>query len=358
MNLQNKNVILFNAAVGILVVAAVVSTVRSLLVTPEEPSCADRYTNGVAFAITDAGGRPFTGVDLQSRSGVEEWGLVQNVAVVGVKDAPTTHALRYKFAAAATRTEDGGKSRNGAGFHWSPQSYKVRTAGCLTYSIMLPPGFEPGRGVQLPGLASLTGDKAVDAGAAFGELGEIGFERAGQDRAALGQLADMRGDHRIDARLRLVELVHVFAKRAGEVVAAGGKARELSFERVVDAGTCLADLAQVFLDGAAERGAAFGQLLQMLADGALDRRAALGEFLQVHVVPSLSPCPSTRVRRGAAVSPPDVVQMRRNTRGSGEETRGLVDHFIVTICLRAGVDVPQIRHAATSAEFREKCRHI
>ena len=64
-------------------------------------------------------------------------------------------------------------------------------------------GRPPARGKDVAAfgeLLDLAGDQPVDAGAALGELAEIGLQRPGQDVAAFGQLADMAGDHLVNVR--------------------------------------------------------------------------------------------------------------------------------------------------------------
>ena len=143
--------ILFNAAAALVIVGSVVVVARSW--TPEPiQACGERYRKGMVFALESAPGQLMTGADLQSRMGVDEWGVLDNLAAVPVSDAPAKNALKVKLEKAVTRAADGASERYGVGFSWAPRVFATSTAACLTYSVKVPTGFIFGRGGQLPAL--------------------------------------------------------------------------------------------------------------------------------------------------------------------------------------------------------------
>jgi hypothetical protein len=145
--------ILLNTAAALIVVGSVVTVARSWAPEVVE-ACGERYRKGAVFALESAPGHLMTGADLQSRMGVDEWGVLDNLTVVPVSDAPSKSALKVKLEKAVTRAADGATERYGAGFKWAPRAFTSRTAACLTYSVKVPTGFVFGRGGQLPALGA------------------------------------------------------------------------------------------------------------------------------------------------------------------------------------------------------------
>lgn len=161
MKPPSRTVILFNAAAAVIVLGSAVAAVRSWV--PEEiAACGERYRSGVVFALERAPGQLATSADLQSRLGVDEWGVLDNVSAIPVADAPAKSALKVKFNKAATRAADGSVQRYGMGFMWKPRAFQASAAACLTYSVKVPEGFVFGRGGMLPGLGAPQPEGARD----------------------------------------------------------------------------------------------------------------------------------------------------------------------------------------------------
>lgn len=161
MKPPSRTFILFNAAAAVIVLGSAVAVVRSWV--PEEiAACGERYRNGVVFALERAPGQLVSSADLQSRLGVDEWGVLDNVAAISVADAPAKSALKVKFNKASNRAADGAVERYGMGFAWKPRAFQASTSACLTYSIKVPEGFVFGRGGQLPGLGAPQQEGARD----------------------------------------------------------------------------------------------------------------------------------------------------------------------------------------------------
>lgn len=161
MKPPSRTVILFNAAAAVIVLGSVVAVVRSWV--PEEiAACGERYGNGVVFALERAPGQLMTSADLQSRLGVDEWGVLDNASPISVGDAPAKSALKVKFNKAPTRASEGSIERYGMGFTWKPRAFRASSAACLTYSVKVPEGFVFGRGGLLPGLGAPQPESARD----------------------------------------------------------------------------------------------------------------------------------------------------------------------------------------------------
>jgi hypothetical protein len=79
-------------------------------------------------------------------------------------------------------------------------------------------------GAALGDLLDLAGDEAVDARAAVGELSEISFQRTRQDVAAFGQLTDVASDHFINVRTGLDEFLGGLRRVPGQAVHGPGRA--------------------------------------------------------------------------------------------------------------------------------------
>jgi hypothetical protein len=154
----SRTFLLVNAAVGVVVLGSVLAVARSWM-PDQTPMCSERYLHGVAFAVEKAPGALLSGADLQSRLGVDEWGVLDNVSTVGVANGPARNALKVKLAAtkAAVSSSDAGE-RYGMGFLWAPRSFGTSTAACLSSSVRVPEGFEFGRGGRLPALTAASSD--------------------------------------------------------------------------------------------------------------------------------------------------------------------------------------------------------
>ena len=154
-------------------------------------------------------------------------------------------------------------------------------------------------------LLDLSGDQAVDAGAAFGELGKIrfqgprkqaavarqslrmvldqltdtgkvGFQRFAEVAAILGQLGGMAVHQGLDG-------TDVGFQRAGERRTPFGDLFHLSGDQPVDIGPALGQLAEVGFEGAGEDAAALDQLSDMAGNHFVNDRTSFDQFLGVFV---------------------------------------------------------------------------
>lgn len=126
--------------------------VYSAFYTAVEPPCTERYSAPIRFALQTAAGKPLTPIDLQARAGLRDVGVIDNAAVVAVKDGPSPDVLEVKLRSLPAADDASSKTRNGIEFRWSPPGVKGSAAACLSYSVWLPDKFNFGDGGFLPGV--------------------------------------------------------------------------------------------------------------------------------------------------------------------------------------------------------------
>lgn len=147
----NKGMLLFNGA-GILVVLVLVGhTVASYLHVDVTPVCSARYPARMELAFEAPNGEPLSAIELQSRAGMGEWGVLENASTVKAAGAPAASVLEVKLAA-APNTAPEGSNVVGLGMSWIPHGISEERSGCLTYSIYMPENFDFASTGTLPGL--------------------------------------------------------------------------------------------------------------------------------------------------------------------------------------------------------------
>jgi hypothetical protein len=159
----NTKVIVFNAAAVLIAVAAVGAVVRSLVLTPSATPCSDRYTSSTTFALERAG-TMLTAADLQSGLGGKDAGVIENLAIAKLKDAPAPIAMTVSLPKGSTSPRTSASPRGGMSFPWETRLLQGKTAACLSYGVFLPADFPFGRGGVLPGISGMDADgRASDA---------------------------------------------------------------------------------------------------------------------------------------------------------------------------------------------------
>jgi len=173
MRMPTTKVVVFNAAAVLITVAAVGAVARSLVFSPKAAPCSERYTHTTVMTLERAGAL-MTAADLQAGLGGRDVGLLENMSIVRVKDAPAPVAIMVRLPKAAA-TENG-EPHGGVSFPWQPRPVRGRTAACLAYSVLLPADFPFTRvGGTLPGITGAEGDAGDD-----GFLARIVWRQAGR----------------------------------------------------------------------------------------------------------------------------------------------------------------------------------
>jgi hypothetical protein len=144
--------LLFNF-LGVLVGLVVVGYVLyAALHIEREPPCSARYPAPTRFALETSDGTLLSPIELQARSGPNEWGVIENIKVVAADTAPGGVALEVKLASVAVDQPASDRATNGVDFRWTPPGVQSAAAACLSYSLWLPEDFAFNSGGVLPGV--------------------------------------------------------------------------------------------------------------------------------------------------------------------------------------------------------------
>ncbi len=100
MRLPATKFIVFNAAAGLVGVAALVTAVKTVLLPASIAPCTERYHSMTGFALERAG-VALTAADLQASLGGKDVGVIDNVTIGPVKDAPAPLAISVALVKAA-----------------------------------------------------------------------------------------------------------------------------------------------------------------------------------------------------------------------------------------------------------------
>ena len=140
----------FNAAAGLIGVAAVIFAVRSLLPSRAAP-CGERYHTAMSFPL-ESGGALLTTAELQSRLGGRDVGVARNLVIERLQGGPVPVAMAVSLPAGAG--PDKAAADNGVSFTWEPRAVDGQAAVCLSYRVRLPADFKASVGGALPGIRS------------------------------------------------------------------------------------------------------------------------------------------------------------------------------------------------------------
>jgi hypothetical protein len=162
MRLPATRFVVFNAAAGLIGLAAFVAAVRSVLMPDTTPPCSERYNAMTAFALERAG-VVLTAADLQASLGGKDVGVIDNVTIGPLENAPAAVSMAVNLRNEAMSSQGAGDSKGGATFPWEPRVLQGKASACLSYHVLFPNGFDFQRGGALPGIggaeAGEQGDK-------------------------------------------------------------------------------------------------------------------------------------------------------------------------------------------------------
>jgi hypothetical protein len=162
MRLPGPKLIAFNAAAALIGVAAVVAAVRSVLMPAEVAPCNERYRSSTNFAL-ERSGVVLTGADLQASLGGKDVGVLDNIIIGPLKDAPAPLAMAVSLQKASISPQGfTTEFKGGVAFPWQPRVLQGKTSACLSYHLLLPADFELHRGGALPGIVGSDGDERAD----------------------------------------------------------------------------------------------------------------------------------------------------------------------------------------------------
>lgn len=148
----NTPMLLFNGA-GVLTIATVAGYYVSTMFAREViPSCSGRYAQAMRLGVQMTGGKMMSPIELQSRAGLREWGVLENAKVVRVDGAPAPAVIEVKLAASKTAPSLHGAPLSGVGMTWVPPGLAGAEAACLSYDVWVPADFDFGNFGSLPGV--------------------------------------------------------------------------------------------------------------------------------------------------------------------------------------------------------------
>jgi hypothetical protein len=179
MRLPSTKFVVLNAAAGVVTVAALLAVVRSIFFAPAVGPCSERYRNMTAFAL-ERSGVLLTAADLQAGVSGRDAGVIENVAIARVKDAPAPFAMSVSLSKGSASPRWAGGAKGGMSYPWEPRSLQGRSAACLAYHVLLPADFDFHRGGVLPGLIGADG---VERGDGF--LARLVWRPAGRGGVAV-----------------------------------------------------------------------------------------------------------------------------------------------------------------------------
>ncbi len=115
--------------------------------------CSARYPSATEFSLKSDTNAPLSAIELQARAGLDDWGVLENASVrAGFKGAPSPLVLQVRLPKDSTSMYESSGNGGGLTFRWQPQGMAGATSACLSYSVFVPPGFDFGKGGELPGL--------------------------------------------------------------------------------------------------------------------------------------------------------------------------------------------------------------
>jgi hypothetical protein len=191
---------LYGFAGGVFGLVTIGLMINAELAPETYPSCSTRYAQAGMFALKRATGTLLQPVELQSRLGGREWGVLHNIAVANDAEAPLKAAMTVKLNAGGRINRKTRMATSGVGFNWQPGYLKKASAACLSYSVRLPPKFKFSNGGTLPGLFGTSprlppnGKEAFSMRMRWLENGRMGVQpvSAKQPKGLLLQLNEKR----------------------------------------------------------------------------------------------------------------------------------------------------------------------
>ena len=142
-------------------------SIRAMMVPTVTATCDERYKQGVRFSWARQSGEALTTGDLQGKLAGRDWGLIENVRMLKLADAPAPVVLEVDLKTRGQAVEEREDARSGMGFIWLPKAVQKAGSGCLSYSIWVPADFDFGSGGVLPGIFA---DEQILAPAANGDI--------------------------------------------------------------------------------------------------------------------------------------------------------------------------------------------
>lgn len=147
----NPKLLAFNVVAGFIILAAVMSTIRDGLFPAGPAPCSTRMAQSVTLGLSH-NGRVLQASDFQAIAQGLDYGVIDNLAIVPVRDAPAPIVMEVLVKAGTAQQNASGVRGGGIAMPWSPRSLQPNLVhACLSYSVFLPETFLFGDAGTLPG---------------------------------------------------------------------------------------------------------------------------------------------------------------------------------------------------------------
>lgn len=152
MKLPSNKALAINAGVILTIGFGLLVGVRDFFVGKVEPICTTRYSK-VAILPLERGGQLLRPDDVQASANGQDYGVMTNMTIRRLKDAPAATAMGVKIEAGTAHATGTVHPQGGVSLPWRPRGVPADlSAACLTYHVFLPADFDFEAGGTLPGL--------------------------------------------------------------------------------------------------------------------------------------------------------------------------------------------------------------
>lgn len=156
MKLPSNKALLINAGIVLTILFAAIVGVRDFFIGRTEPICTERYSK-MALLPLERGGQLLKPEDIQASANGQDHGVMTNMSIRRLKDAPAVTAMGVKLEAGTAHANGTAQPQGGVSLPWRPRGVPADlSAGCLTYHVFLPADFDFEDGGTLPGLFGLS----------------------------------------------------------------------------------------------------------------------------------------------------------------------------------------------------------
>jgi hypothetical protein len=146
---MSKLSMVFNLAGAAAALVVVTYAVNSMLTEQTVAPCSTRYPTPTGFSTRTNEGALMSAIDLQSRMGPDEWGVLNNVEIIKGK---ANDVLQVRLAEGTGSPHQATAPQGGVAFSWAPETLRNADRACLAYNVMVPKDFEFSTAGMLPGL--------------------------------------------------------------------------------------------------------------------------------------------------------------------------------------------------------------
>lgn len=151
MSMPSPKALVLNGGVLLIIGVGAVTAVKSFF-KPAIEVCTARYGRTVKMNVERNGGL-MTPSDVQASVAGRDFGVMENVTVGRFEGAPSSAGFTVALKAGTSQADAERDAPGGMSFPWQPRTLPAGVkAGCLSYSVFLPPDFNFGDAGTLPGL--------------------------------------------------------------------------------------------------------------------------------------------------------------------------------------------------------------